>query len=558
MDRIKKLKIKKQDGTFSDYIPIGADAENIDTTDGESVQLKLNKKPYYYDNVADMKADNKLKIGDMAITLGYYEANDGGGAEYKIVTNSEKYYEDLENSLKAELIVKKNNNIKIFNDDIQMAIANSEVLYLNNKTYKITLNNQIKKDKITLIGDKNTTIETTSNGLGYIFNFTNANIKNINFIETNINDKTKNTLFTGSNITFENCYFESTVAFSAPGITNIIFKNCVFNDYYRDINNGLGQLNNLQVLNCNFNRIQDYNSPYEGDTRILIYNYEGGSPAITENILNMHGKKIKIENCNFANCNKRQIHIFNVHNVILENNYFNGSGLNSSELGGSDDLVSLDFVDYFKIKNNYFGKSGENELDMLSAHYGEISNNVFDKPYDYYIIDFNYSDYVRTFGENLLNKNLLKSCDINVVNNKIIDSAQFTFNITPSDSIHIYNNDINNSHSNANIILFDDFGSASLENLSGLKITNLDIGRNNVVTYLGNFGKCYTRSGYAQNILNTDSGHLSEDICCYEEKEVAPNDVIYCTNNFPCMNGVAGKRTPTNRYFRKIPNSIVK
>ena len=32
-----------------------------------------------------MKADNKLKVGDMVITLGYYEANDGGGAEYRIV-----------------------------------------------------------------------------------------------------------------------------------------------------------------------------------------------------------------------------------------------------------------------------------------------------------------------------------------------------------------------------------------------------------------------------------------------------------------------------------------
>lgn len=50
MNRIKKLKIKKQNGTFSDYIPIGVDAENIDTTDGDSVQLKLNKKLYYYDN----------------------------------------------------------------------------------------------------------------------------------------------------------------------------------------------------------------------------------------------------------------------------------------------------------------------------------------------------------------------------------------------------------------------------------------------------------------------------------------------------------------------------
>lgn len=97
MDRIKKLKIKKQDGTFSDYIPIGADAENIDTTDGESVEIKLNKKPYYYDNVAAMKADNKLKAGDMAITLGYYEANDGGRAEYNIIETLSDLTIELDN-----------------------------------------------------------------------------------------------------------------------------------------------------------------------------------------------------------------------------------------------------------------------------------------------------------------------------------------------------------------------------------------------------------------------------------------------------------------------------
>lgn len=119
MDRIKKLKIKKQDGTFSDYIPIGADAENIDTADGESVEIKLNKKPYYYNTVADMKADNKLKAGDMAITLGYYEANDGGNGEYKIVNNSQLVDDggsvhDLDNGLKATIIINDSVNIKQF------------------------------------------------------------------------------------------------------------------------------------------------------------------------------------------------------------------------------------------------------------------------------------------------------------------------------------------------------------------------------------------------------------------------------------------------------------
>lgn len=94
-DLIKKIKIKKQDGTFTDYIPIGAEAKNVDCSDGESVEYKLNnisnkigKKPYYYNNILEMQNDNNLKVGDMAITLGYYEANDGGGAEYKIVNRN--------------------------------------------------------------------------------------------------------------------------------------------------------------------------------------------------------------------------------------------------------------------------------------------------------------------------------------------------------------------------------------------------------------------------------------------------------------------------------------
>ena len=118
-DLIKKIKIKKQDGTFTDYIPIGAEAKNISTNDGDSVELKLSKKPYYYNNVADMKADTKLKIGDMAITLGYYEENDGGGAEY-IIVNDDTLVDDgdlihvLSNGLRAKLVINDCINIKQF------------------------------------------------------------------------------------------------------------------------------------------------------------------------------------------------------------------------------------------------------------------------------------------------------------------------------------------------------------------------------------------------------------------------------------------------------------
>lgn len=93
MDRIKKIKIKQQDGTLSNYYLISADAQNIDLDyNGSNVESTLKKKPYYYENVASMKLDDTLQEGDMAITLGYYSANDDGGAEYKIVVDSEEYY----------------------------------------------------------------------------------------------------------------------------------------------------------------------------------------------------------------------------------------------------------------------------------------------------------------------------------------------------------------------------------------------------------------------------------------------------------------------------------
>lgn len=117
-DLVKKIKIKKQDGTFTDYIPIGAEAQNISTSDGDSVQLKLNKKPYHYNNVADMKADTKLKVGDYICTLGYYEANDGGAGDYRVVsgnyTDNGGSYHQLKNNLYAELIIKDKINVKQF------------------------------------------------------------------------------------------------------------------------------------------------------------------------------------------------------------------------------------------------------------------------------------------------------------------------------------------------------------------------------------------------------------------------------------------------------------
>lgn len=67
------------------------------TTDGVTVMNKdlydnlqdgIEEKPFYYNSVEEMKADKRLKEDMKAITLGYYEPNDGGGATYIIKEKS--------------------------------------------------------------------------------------------------------------------------------------------------------------------------------------------------------------------------------------------------------------------------------------------------------------------------------------------------------------------------------------------------------------------------------------------------------------------------------------
>ena len=67
------------------------------------------KKASYYKNVSEMKKDTLLSDGMVAVTLGYYEVDDGGGATYVInqkETNKSKINIKLDNDLFANIIIK--------------------------------------------------------------------------------------------------------------------------------------------------------------------------------------------------------------------------------------------------------------------------------------------------------------------------------------------------------------------------------------------------------------------------------------------------------------------
>lgn len=119
MERIKKIKIKQQDGSMSDYIPIGVNAEDVDLKNGLDLETSISKKPYYFNSVSDMKTAEYLKDGDYVITLGYYEENDGGGATYLIREKTSNNVEDggsihFVNGLVAELLISDTVSVKQF------------------------------------------------------------------------------------------------------------------------------------------------------------------------------------------------------------------------------------------------------------------------------------------------------------------------------------------------------------------------------------------------------------------------------------------------------------
>lgn len=90
-----------------------ASAEVIDARAGfQTLGERLDNKPYYFDTVEDMKEAN-LRDGDCAITLGYYNIDDGGDGLYKITSGSADniFSYEISNGNIAELINKKEFNI---------------------------------------------------------------------------------------------------------------------------------------------------------------------------------------------------------------------------------------------------------------------------------------------------------------------------------------------------------------------------------------------------------------------------------------------------------------
>lgn len=131
-----------------------------------------------FNSVAEMKASNKVKTGYTLRTLGFYEPNDGGGADYVVTDNIGEDEADeasiitLQNDLYAKLLIKDFINVKQWgvygdgvNDDTR-AIQNcidknaKTIIYFPNGTYGISASLIVDKnnDKAVLLDLQNAKI----------------------------------------------------------------------------------------------------------------------------------------------------------------------------------------------------------------------------------------------------------------------------------------------------------------------------------------------------------------------------------------------------------------
>jgi hypothetical protein len=144
-------------------------------------------------NVSEMKAISNLVSGNIIKTVGYYSANDGGGATYIIRERLETDVEDLgvihyiNDNLVAEMIINDSVNVKQFGakgdgvtDDttqMQNAIDKCNILNFDDSTY-LTTGLNLKSNSIIIFND--TSLKMKPNNLRTYGVLKINNIKNIN------------------------------------------------------------------------------------------------------------------------------------------------------------------------------------------------------------------------------------------------------------------------------------------------------------------------------------------------------------------------------------------
>jgi hypothetical protein len=337
-------------------------------------KIKDKKAVRYYDTVSLMKTDPTLKDGMSVITKGYYRANDGGGAEYKVreITQddivNEGYLIALNNDqLVAELIIKNDVNIMTFYGLTKEITENNVNYRIWNDAFDEAFNTVNGKAKIiipegtfylneTITLPYNATIEGVNQEtsvlklvpfsncdmfhVGTIGSRDSGKLINLNlqgdFIQDNTNTHTTQST-TGNGIVFvqnsmdsdgitiQNCYIRN---FAENGIvinSNVyvlLIENCqiCFNRYNGIYNNGTDNFfNNLRVYFNGLSGIKSYLAGANKFSNIKLYYNCAIDNLTSEN--NEFNATLKSQNAGLIEraCSRNEYN-----NIEVQDNYYTG------------------------------------------------------------------------------------------------------------------------------------------------------------------------------------------------------------------------------------------
>lgn len=486
------------------------------------VDAKLKKKVYYFDTVALMKSSTDLVEGDLVITKGYYIANDGGSAYYHIVSETEKYSEDLTNGLKAELIIKESVNVKMFGakgdgetDDLislTNAFNNSNTIYFDKGTYNITDNITINNK--TIVGNSsiiNTISQATTQEHQIIFNGTN-NVRDITFKQSNHNVALC-LIRDCYNSNFDNCKFivdnveTNGYVDLYTNNQNLNFTNCIFNcssykldgslaiggiwirEYYEDKTTENIHFNNCSILHNSI------------DECIAIWNWQGSVKDVyidnctikaTDTCTSPHFISLDADNCIMNNCNIyspsvnsnsviKGTHWCNVNNCNIYSHNIENNGLSSGNIIFNNCKIYNDYEKFYlgvNSINKFYNCEIEcntivdsRNIELYNCKITTKSENSTDK---------------RMFNKNIIAKNTMfdvTSCksvfESYFADPLNVDVSNCEFNITTGKFMIINNN-------------------ANVNNI--IKLFNNYIGKGTITAYSG-----YVASGYIINNISVES-----------------------------------------------------
>lgn len=240
----------------------------LDQLNNISEDVNEYKKTYdrVYLNVSEMKTDTNITSGMRVLTLGFYEAGDGGECQY-LVTDIEptKYHENLSNSLYAQLI--DPDNIRQYgaygdgiHDDtvsIQTAVNENEELKIPSGKFYISESIAVK-NAIHIKGIGNIGLSNSHGGASSI-------------IMVNFDGPGFNLDYNETDQVFRGCYFEGFAIQASKTAQN--YANA----------------NGVRVFSwnhCTFDNLG-------------IYNFATSSGMIFVGA----GQYSTVKNCKFANCN---------------------------------------------------------------------------------------------------------------------------------------------------------------------------------------------------------------------------------------------------------------